>query len=140
MEESSAMQRNDAGLIAAGLLLGPVATMLWLGRWKYAVSYFLGGLLFGVVFFALPVLGVINPISIDQLSPSDVFGLALYPIAIVGLFHAYKLNQQASSRPWYAHWYIALPVPILTSLLIALAVRTFCYQPFNSPSAAANLT
>ena len=47
-----------------------------------------------------------------------------------------RIRKSASHRPWYSHWYVALPGPLVTALLIAFVVRTFFYQPFNIPSLA----
>jgi signal peptidase I len=136
MEQSLVAKRNGVGLFFVGLLLGPVASMLWLGRGKYAALYLLATILLLFAFFALPVLGFTNPIKIPNLNGGEVFGLAGYPLAVLGIFHAFRANKTGSLRPFYSHWYIALLVPIALTLSIAFLVRTFLFQPFNIPSAS----
>jgi signal peptidase I len=129
-------RRNGFGLFLVGLLLGPICSMLWLGRWKYALIYLLVSLILMIGFFALPMLGIVDPISIPPFNGAEVFGLVLYPVGLLGIFHAFNINKSISAKPAYARWYIALILPIVVSLAIALTVRTFFLQPFNIPSAS----
>jgi len=127
--------RNRWGLAAIGLLLGPLALMLWLGRWKWALFYVV--LTFVVIagFFALPILGIINPPVFGGLKLPQEFPLLSLAISIVGLVHGFSINN-GDPAPWYSRWYIALVLPVVLSLGAALTVRQFVYQPFNIPSAS----
>jgi signal peptidase I len=136
MEEQSAMPRNGIGLFFAGLLLGPVNAFLWLGRWKLALAYLVATLSFIATFYALPILGVINPITIPGLGGKEVMGLVLLPTTLVGVVHAFKINNTEHLRPYYSRWYIALICPTAVFLVVAFLIRTFLFQPFNIPSAS----
>jgi signal peptidase I len=134
MSEVTASKRNVLVLILAGLVLGTVPIMLWLGRWKLAIVYVIAGIIVAILFFLLPILGLIDPISIKGLDLTELLGLATLPISVVGIFHAIRLNREPSDDRWYTKWYIALIVPSAVAFLLAFIVRTFLLQPFNSPS------
>jgi signal peptidase I len=134
MTEVTAKKRNVLVLVLAGLVLGTVPIMLWLGRWKLAVVYFFAGIIVITLFFLLPILGLTDPVSIEGLDLTELLGLATLPISIVGIFHAIRLNREPSDDHWYMKWYVALIVPSALAFLLALIVRTFLLQPFNSPS------
>jgi signal peptidase I len=136
MEQNLVLRRNSFALVLVGFFLGPVSAMLWLGRWKYALAYLLVTLAFMVAFFALPALGIFNPISLPNLGGKEIFGLVTLIIPVVGIFHALRINKANSTGPSYSRWYIALILPVAIWLAIAFSIRTFFLQPFNIPSAS----
>jgi signal peptidase I len=136
MTEANTSRRNAFILILAGLVLGPTSIMLWLGRWKLAITYFAVGLIVASLFFLMPIWGLIRPIAFQSIDPDMLFALATIPVSIFGIFHALKINREGTDRPAYSRWYIALVAPAAIGLLLAFAIRTFLYQPFNAPSAS----
>lgn len=136
MTEAYARRRNAFALILAGLILGPTPVMLWLGKWKLAIAYFAVGLIVVSLFFLIPIWGLIRPIAFQGVGPDSLFALVALPISVIGIFHALKINNEATDRPIYSRWYIALVAPAAIGLLLAFSFRTFLYQPFNAPSAS----
>lgn len=110
--------------------------MLWLGRWKLALIYALAGAAAIMVPIVFARSGVIRPISPLGLDDFELLSELAFGIGIVGIVHAFRLNATAQPRPFYSKWYIALPLPTLILLGIALFLRTYLYQPFSIPSAS----
>ncbi len=102
--------------------------MLWLGRWRAALLYVLA------ILVVLGLLLAFRPVA--TLGLSDAYSIIALAISVVGLAHAIRIRKSALRRPWYSHWFVALPIPLVTALAMALGIRTFFYQPFNIPSAA----
>jgi signal peptidase I len=110
--------------------------MLWLGRGKLAILYLVVLMAWAGLIFVPVATGLIRPLWIAGLSPSEIHSLLQIPLNIIGIAHALWLRRLALARPWFSRWFIALPVPFLSSLLVAFLVRTLLYQPFNIPSSA----
>ena len=134
MIEAATNRRNIFVIVVAGLILGAFPIMLWLGRWRLAVAYLILGLIVGTSFFLLPILGMFQPLVIQGVDPTSLFGLVKFPVSVLGIFHAIKINKEPVERPPYSRWYIALVAPAAFGLLLAFVIRTFFYQPFNIPS------
>jgi signal peptidase I len=136
MEEQFVGRRNGVGLFFVGLLLGPYTSMLWLGKWKLAIIYLIAVTIAEFLFFWIPVVGFTNPMALPNFGPRTALWLFVLPIIVIGLFHAFRLNNKESPRPIYSRWYIALVCPIVISFGLAFTIRTFLFQPFNIPSAS----
>lgn len=136
MTEVAANRRNVLVIVLAGLIVGPGPIMLWLGRWKLAISYFAIGIVAASLIILTPIWGFIQPIASQNVDPDTLFFLATLPVSTFGIFHALKINKEATDRPIYSRWYIALVAPTAITILLSFTVRTFLYQPFNAPSAS----
>lgn len=136
MTEVTTNRRNVFVIVLAGLIVGTVPIMLWLGRWKLAIAYFAVSLILISLFFLVPIWGLIRPISSQTVEPEMLFFLATLPVSAFGIFHALKINVDAIDRPIYSRWYIALVAPTAITLLLSFTVRTFLFQPFNVPAAS----
>jgi signal peptidase I len=134
MAKANINRRNSFILVLAGLVLGPTPVMLWLGRWKLAIAYFVAGLIVAFLFFLIPIWGLIRPIAFQSIGPDSLFALATLPVSVLGILHALRINKETMDRPIYSRWYIALVAPTAIILLLAFTVRTFLYQPYNAPS------
>jgi hypothetical protein len=138
MQTLDAKPRNLIGLILIALLLGPVSAMLWLGRlWAALTYYFAFPAVIGLL-LAYPISRMLRPFA--NMGLNDSITIVAWTVSAIGLLHVIYIRKSASGRPWYSRWYVALPGPLVASLLIAFFVRTFFYQPFNIPSAAMNPT
>jgi signal peptidase I len=130
MDVTDSKPRNGVILAIAGLVLGAPSIMLWLGRWKLALVYFLASLAIIALCLAFSRAGAFTGIKLSI----EVVRLALLPVAITGIVHAFRLGRLPLPGAWYSPWYIALVAPIAILLLVAFAIRTLLLQPFHIPS------
>jgi signal peptidase I len=124
--------RGIVGVLLIGFLLGSVVLMLWLGRWKLALVYFVVGIAVAALVFLGSIHGVIPRFLLTGVR--STFDIVIYPVTFVGLIHGLLLRGSARDRPWYSRWYVALPVLPIAAFLVAVGVRTYLLQPFNAPS------
>ncbi|MEQ1520007.1 MAG: signal peptidase I [Aestuariivirga sp.] len=136
MTEATVNRRNVFVIVLAGLILGSVPIMLWLGRWKLALAYLILGSIVAVSFYLLPIFGLIRPLSIQGVDSARLFSLVRLPVSVLGVIHAIMINGKSLVRPWYSRWYIALVAPTAIGFLLAYTTITFLYQPFNAPAAS----
>ncbi len=134
MQTLSAKPRNLVGLVLIALLLGPTSLMLWLGRWRASLLYVFAVPAIIGLHYAFHLFKFFRPFT--NLGLEDAYTIIGLAVSAIGLVHAIRIRKSASHRPWYSHWYVALPGPLVSALLVAFLVRTFFYQPFNIPSAA----
>jgi signal peptidase I len=115
---------------ALTLLFGPFVGMLYLGKGKWALIYLVIGFLFAACCIAfLPAL-IVNPNATLFLW---LFGL---PLSIIGAIQGVVLARRRNvddRLPWYSHWYVVF-VFLLLPAISALSIRTFLFQPFNTPA------
>jgi signal peptidase I len=133
--QSGPKPRSIASIVLIGVLLGPITVMLWLGRGKLALLYFLLQFMAAAAFFIPAILGLTPSIAIKGFNASETLPLLTFPLSIVAITHAIRLRRSVV-RPWFSRWFIALPLPVAVGLVAAFCVRTFLYQPFNIPSGA----
>jgi signal peptidase I len=141
MHATETKPRSILGLLFIALLFGPSSLMLWLGKWRVALTYFVAIAVVIGLFFILPAFGLTPPITISGLDFADHVSVVLVLSAVLGFLHAMVVRRRAVNRPWYSRWYVAIvawPVFVLCSLLV---VRTFGIQTFDvrSVSMAPNL-
>ena len=129
----TAERRGSDSVILIGLLLGPFALMLWLGKGRLAWLYLLIQFVVLGLVFAATATGVIAPIVLFGSLSITLFVLSL-PVTIAGLIHGMRRRQVWLERPWYSRWDVAIVLPLVAGLLIASGVRDFFYQPFSAPS------
>ena len=138
MQTLGAKPRNLIGIVLIALFLGPMALMLWLGRWRAALLYVLASLAALGLLFAFIMFSSFRPVA--KLGPVDAYSIIVLTLSVIGLVHAISIRKSALRRPWYSRWYVALPVPLVAAIALMLGVRTFFYQPFNMPSASMSPT
>ncbi len=136
MTEVTTNRRNILVIVLAGLILGSVPIMLWLGRWKLALAYLILGSIVAASFYLLPIFGLIRPLTIEGVDSTSLFGLVRLPVSVIGVVHVIMINGKSLDRPWYSRWYIALVAPTAIGFLLAFTIVTFLYQPFNAPAAS----
>src|SRR5438105_4193266 len=105
--------RSTASIIPIGLLLGPGAVMLWLGRGRLAILYFVLQFAVATALFLPAILELAAPIAIRGIGLSNLFALLQLPLSTIAIAHAIWLRRSAA-RPWFSRWFIALPLPIAT--------------------------
>jgi signal peptidase I len=130
MEDAAPRGRFSIWLL--GLILGPVVLMLWLGRGRLALVYFLAGLLLGVALLFAVANGLITPPAWTDFGMAAV--LFSIPFNIIGLVHGLMIRATALSRPWFSRWYAAIILPLAVSWLLPFLVRECLYQSYNAPS------
>ena len=138
MQNIGAKPRNLIGIVLIAFFLGPMALMLWLGRWRAALLYFLVSFAALASLLALIAISSFRPVA--KLGLVDAYSIVVLTLSVIGLVHAIRMRKSALRRPWYSRWYVALPVPLVTAIALMLGVRTFLYQPFNMPSASMSPT
>jgi len=117
--------------VAIGLFLGPLALMLWIGRWRWGVFYLLTTFAVIAAFIALPVFGIVNPLA--DVEPTQGITVPLGVVGIIAIVHAIAVNR-GGARPAYSRWYIAFIMPLVGTFAIAIAIRQWIVQPFSIPS------
>lgn len=139
-DDDAPKARNPWGMAAIGFGLGAPALMLWLGRGRYSIWYYLAATITSVAVFAVIVTLLsrgfvpLQPLAAIGLMP--IIYLALLPTYAVGFLHALTLNRSAALRPWYSRWYIALSAYMIVAYVIAVVVRLFLFQSFDIPSSS----
>src|SRR5437764_1153909 len=108
--------RSIASIIPVGLLLGPATLMLWLGRGRLALLYFVLQFSVMAAFFLPAILGLAPPITLRGFGPVDILGLLQLPLIIIAIIHVARLRH-AVSRPWFSRWFIAFPLPVAAALI-----------------------
>jgi signal peptidase I len=127
--------RAVIGVVLIGALLGPAVLMLWLGKWRLALLYLLATIAFIATFLAGINYGYIPPLPPILLhGVRSTFDVVVYPVVLIGMAHGLALRKSALDRPWYARWYVALPVLPVATALFALGVRAYLLRPFNTPA------
>lgn len=119
-----------AALIA--LIFSPLLGMLYLGRGRWGLVY----LLLTVAGYAL--LAVVVHLGWLPLSLDAATGLAALTVNITGAVHCYRIaarSDRSMPRQWFARWYALLAVWV-SPVVLALAVRSFLWEPFNIPAAS----
>jgi signal peptidase I len=104
--------------------------MCYLGKGRWGLAYFLLSVL---VYCLLPVTAHFGllPITVDP-----AFGLVTLAIGLVGAAHCYRIAVRSSPfvpPARFARWYVLL---LLSAgpVALALALRTFIWEPYNIPS------
>jgi signal peptidase I len=106
--------------------------MLYLGRGRLGLAY----LLLPIAGFGLVV--VAAHLGFLPLSLETAISLAALVVSIVGAVHCYRLAAKADQpvpRKWFARWYALLAL-WAASLVLPLVVRSFLWEPFNTPAAS----
>ncbi|MCB1380652.1 MAG: signal peptidase I [Alphaproteobacteria bacterium] len=134
MSDAQTKPRNILGLIAIAAILGAAPLMLWLGKGRLAFAYLALSIAAGAGFFMAAIAGIVSPEPFAGIDPSTVISFPLWAVAVAGLLHALVLRPQSLHRPWYSRWYVALPSIAILGLAVTFGIRTWLYQPFNSPS------
>ena len=123
-----ARQPSTAGVVA--LLLGPGVGMLFLNRWRLAVTYVVASLVVAVApFMAADAFDL----QFDVLATFDYSWLIPH---LIGVVHCILLARGGTAAPprWYARWPVLLLVWVPLPMLIAGTVRTVWVQPFDVPA------
>lgn len=126
-------RRGSDSIILIGLLFGPFALLLWLGRGRLAFLYLLMQVIVVGLVIAVVAMGFVAP-------PAWGLGLVAIvlnvPLHIVGVFHAFRIRDVSLSRPWFSRWYAVLILPVAASWVVASGVREYLYQSYTAPSAS----
>lgn len=136
MQDTEARPRNPWSMALVGFILGAPALMLWLGRFRLSLVYFLAVTLASIAPVAAVVSGLLPMPIAAGMGLLTLGWLTRLPLDISGFAQALAINRFAPRRPWYSRWFIALPAYSAAALALAFLVRTFLYQPFNTPSAS----
>jgi signal peptidase I len=123
-----------AGLVA--LLTGPYIAMAYLNRGWWALIYL--GAYIAVIAIAL-VVEPVGPLNQNAMTVYIIGSLAIYLIGLAHSIVAALRRDTAERMKWYSRWpavvaFIAAPVAL------SLAVRTWFYQAFWSPSVSMSPT
>jgi signal peptidase I len=130
----AAETRGKLGLFLISFLLGPPSVMLWIGRWRLALVYFVLYFVMNFGFFALFIFGLAPLEIFARFDPMIVVTTPTLIVSAIAFAHALRLRETSIERPWYSRWYFALPTYSALGYAIALLVSTFILQPFNIPS------
>jgi len=106
--------------------------MLYLGRGRLGLVYLAATLLI----YGLPP--VLAHLGLLPVSPGTASGPGVLLVTLVGAVHAYRLARGAwpfVPKAWFSRWYF-LVLFILAPVALALAIRTFLWEPFFIPSAS----
>jgi signal peptidase I len=136
MSKQITAQRNIVGMAIITLILGAVPLMLWMGRARLALVYMCVGLTCLATFFIAVAHGLFPIGLFNGWDLTWVIQTLRVPFLLIALYHAFRLNKQPLNSRWYSKWYIALTLPLLAAFFLTVSVRTFLFQPFNSPSAS----
>lgn len=124
---SAFVNRQRWTALVVFLICGPVVGMLYLGKGRNAVVYFLVGIVVTLLPFAAAHLGLIgNP---------ELF--LVWPLHVAGAVHGYFIaNKMAGDVPrvWFARWYGILALGVLLPTVAALPIRCFLWEPFFIPA------
>jgi signal peptidase I len=127
--------RSIASIILIAILLGPATVMLWLGRGRLALLYFVLQFALAAALFIAVILEWVPPQVLKGVTPSQAFALLQIVLGTVAIVHAISLRR-STARTWFSRWLISLPLPLAVAVLTAFCLRVFFYQPFNIPSGA----
>lgn len=109
---------------------GPFAGFLWIGAGRLAVAslVFFSALALVIVYVGFPAL---PGVDLSQAANfSNVASMVLWAALVVPFAKRFKPSR------WYAHGGAVLTLAILTSLMTALVIRTFLFQPFSISSSS----
>lgn len=121
--------RRPWAAAAVTFIIGPFLGMLYLNRGYLALIYF------GVQVAGVAAAVKMFPFQSGHFASGAVLFIFL-PIQLVGAVHAYAVARtRAVAEPmhWYSRWY-AVVLIFLACPAALLAVRTFLFQPFDTPS------
>jgi len=110
--------------------LSPMIGMFYLGRGRAGLIYLLLEIAAALVAVAAVLAGLLN------LDIRSAVSLLQYTVILPGCIHGYVIARRQNGlvpRPWFARWYSWLPFYI-APVVLAVAVRTFCFEPFIIPS------
>ena len=135
MTSTLAPPRSILSLLFIGIFLGPGMLMLWLGRWKWALGYFLLGLAAGFATGELEDRAILDgSIVFAAFTRADLWTLAI--VGLIGLVHGFRIRHLALTRPWY-RWIAGVPaIAVLLLIVLVYPVRILVLQPFNIPSSS----
>lgn len=128
---SAFVKRRRWATVVVFLVLGPVIGMLYLGKARLALAYFFGCL----VAYAAPWAAVY--FSVLDADPKLVGNLLLWILHLPGTLHGYVIVKPiVGTRPtaWFARWYAVVGLVFLSPVVLALAIRTFLWEPFYIPA------
>jgi signal peptidase I len=122
-----------AALVA--FVLGPFVGMLYLNRGWLALLYW--GLDAAITAFSLHLYFVANPQAfLWSLGLNLLIRIAGAAQSVLVARH-WDTNQR---QYWYSKWYAIIAIVFVVPLGLALTLRTFVYQPFNTPAASMSPT
>lgn len=109
---------------------GPFAGFLWIGAGRLAIAslIILSLLSLAIIYIGLPGL---RGVDLDWVANLSKAALMIVWVALVVPF-TYRFKPGR----WYAHGGVVLALAILTSVLPALLIRTFLFQPFSIPASS----
>ena len=123
---SAFVNRKRWATLVVFMISGPVVGMLYLGKGRNAVAYFLAGMVAALLPFLAAHVGLIgNP----QL-------FLFWPVHLFGALHGFLVAKKTAGdvpRAWFARWYFLVAL-IIALQLCAMTIRTFLWEPFNIPS------
>ena len=107
---------------------GPFAGFLWIGAGSLAIASLVifSVLSLAVIYIGFPGLPGVDLARVGQFSNLGL--MALWVALVVPFTYRFKPSR------WYTHGGVVLVLAILTSVLPALVIRTFLFQPFSIPS------
>lgn len=127
---STFVARRPWATVLVCLIGGPIVGMLYLGKGRNALIYFLVSLLMLATTVAVILWGWL------PMAPGSAGFLLPLPVQIVGMVHGYSIAKRISGEKpetWFARWYMVAGLMVLLQLA-APAFRTFLWDPFSIPS------
>lgn len=116
-----------ACLVAA--VLSPVVGMLYLARWRWALSYsLLQVLIYGAALAAVHF--DVTTVAFDLLASFGI--LFLHGIGTVHAFYSAKSFKVGRAMPWYSSWKGMVAI-FVSMLAAAFLLRFFAFEPFSTP-------
>lgn len=113
------------------MLLGSIASMLYLGKGRRALAYLAAYTL------ALLIPNIGAHFFGRSFQPSLVEGLSLISVHFVGAYQSFIVSNELNGKPplaWFARWYSIIGLIVVIPLIILLPLRTFLFEPFSGTS------
>ena len=112
------------------VLIAPLG-LLYVQRWRLAVSYFVGSL-------AMQLIAMAVLFRDAEFTGNATLALAGFGINIVAAAHAFMIARagaQSPERQWYSRWH-GLIAGVFVLYLPFILIRAFLFEPFRTPSEA----
>jgi len=131
-------KRNPYLTFLLAFIFGAPSILLWHGRFRTALAFFLGFNVAVLLPIALFRVGIDTSLmSLPVPTSNSASGAVVFFLVTLGaLFLAFRVYRLEARPVWYANWKVAFLGFGLLSMLLALGFRTFVLQPFSIPASS----